>query len=96
MDRAESAFRASKKNDDDDEQIEIEGDLIDQVLSGCAALIKETGWKPDEVIWDISCAHLFLLTSYWPTYKSEKEKPLDFSGKDALKLLELGGKYEKR
>jgi hypothetical protein len=37
------------------------------------ALVKETGWKPEYIIWELPCAWFFLLIDFWPTYKKQGE-----------------------
>jgi len=69
--------------------------LIEQVLSGVAALIKETGWKPEYIVWELPCAWLFLLIDFWPVYKPDQEdkQAQDISEIDESKLAELGVVY---
>ncbi len=68
--------------------------LIEQVISGITALVKETGWKPDYILWELPCAWLFLLIAFWPTYKKEDEgesesKEISAFSQDQLQQLGL-------
>jgi len=75
-------------------------------LSGIVILCKETGWKPEYVVWEMPCAWLFLILDYWPVYenkdtdtdeaqgideKSNKQK--DISEIDSDLLADFGLKY---
>jgi len=69
--------------------------LIEQVLSGVAALIKETGWKPEYIVWELPCAWFFVLIDFWPIYKPEKDEnqSKDISEMDRGELKQLGIVY---
>lgn len=69
--------------------------MIEQVLSGVAALIKETGWKPEYIVWELPCAWFFVLIDFWPIYKPEKDEnqSKDISEMDRGELKQLGIVY---
>lgn len=69
--------------------------MIEQVLSGVAALIKETGWKPEYIVWELPCAWFFALIDFWPVYKPDQheDQPKDFAEMDEGELKQLGVIY---
>ena len=69
--------------------------MIEQVLSGVAALIKETGWKPEYIVWELPCAWFFLLIDFWPVYKPDKQddQAKNVSEMDKSQLSQLGVIY---
>lgn len=70
--------------------------LKEQVISGIVALVKETGWKLDYILWEMPCAWLFLLIDFWPTYKKETTDEAEVKEVSALsdeQLQQLGLNY---
>ncbi|HOT98870.1 MAG TPA: hypothetical protein PKZ83_17240 [bacterium] len=60
------------------------------------ALIKETGWKPEYIIWELPCAWFFLIIDFWPTYKlndADEEEGKDISAFSDEQLAQLGLNY---
>lgn len=69
---------------------------MEQVISGVAALIKETGWKPEYIIWELPCAWFFLLIDFWPSWKKaagEEAPEMDISEFTPEQLQQLGLHY---
>jgi len=68
---------------------------MEQILSGVAALIKETGWKPEYIVWELPCAWFFLLIDFWPVYKpdQQEDQAKDVSNFGTGELSQLGIRY---
>jgi len=52
-----------------------------------AALVKETHWKPEYIVWELPCAYLFLLLDFWPKIETKDGQEKDVSEFSNLKDL---------
>ena len=94
MGSAQSQVRTPKKNDRGDSGEVDEAPLTEKIIKGICALIKETGWKPDYILWELPCSYLFLMLDFWPSGKlEENEKTKDIS--EIPDLVDLGMSYRK-